>query len=180
MRNLEHAATNVSVLTRVHKLLRSEQDVVFSDSGYTEVMKRNGMQNLDAALLFAETSPVIRGMNLKKEQREARSVERSKASMRAKVESPFRCDQVSVWQRKGVVSRHREARIAAVRVVKPMNAAPARDAGGGIRTSAGRESRSSDVGESAALASIQEVFSALQSAPTSPCGIKPASARLRP
>lgn len=92
MHNGECTAANVPDLTGMHEVLRGEEEVVFSDSGYAEVVKRVGMQDPDAAFLIAETSPVIRGMKRKREQREAMAVERLNAIMRAKVESPFRID----------------------------------------------------------------------------------------
>jgi len=59
--HVECTAANVSDVMQVHKLLHGKEDMVFGDSGYTGATKRD-----------------------------ARALERWKASMRAKVEHPFR------------------------------------------------------------------------------------------
>ena len=83
-------AANVSDVTQAHKLLHGKEDVVFGDSGYTGVAKRDERQDVDAAFLIAEKPSVIQAMKTKREQKQAHRLERLKASMRAKVEHPFR------------------------------------------------------------------------------------------
>jgi IS5 family transposase len=88
--HVECTAANVSDVTQAHKLLHGKEDVVFGDSGYTGVEKREETQDVDAVFLIAEKPSAIRAMKTKREQRDARALERWKASLRAKVEHPFR------------------------------------------------------------------------------------------
>ncbi len=91
--HVECTAANVSDVTQAHKLLHGKEDVVFGDSGYTGVAKRDEMQGVDAAFLIAEKPSVIKAMKRKREQRAARTLERLKASVRAIVEHPFRASK---------------------------------------------------------------------------------------
>ena len=83
-------AANVSDVTQAHRLLHGEEDVVMGDSGYTGVAKREELQGVKSVFLIAEKPSVIKAMKTKREQRQARALERLKASVRAKVEHPFR------------------------------------------------------------------------------------------
>ena len=83
-------AANVSDVTQAHKLLHGKEEVVFGDSGYTGVAKRDEVKDVDAIFLIAEKPSTIKAMKRKREQRQARALERLKASVRAKVEHPFR------------------------------------------------------------------------------------------
>ena len=88
--HVECTAANVSDVTQVHRLLHGKEDVVFGDSGYTGVAKRDELKDVDAAFLIAEKPSAIKAMKTTREQKEARALERLKASVRAKVEHPFR------------------------------------------------------------------------------------------
>ena len=88
--HVECTAANVSDVTQVHKLLHGKEGVVFGDSGYTGVAKRDELKDVDAAFLIAEKPSVIKAMKTQREQKQARALERLKASVRAKVEHPFR------------------------------------------------------------------------------------------
>jgi IS5 family transposase len=88
--HVECTAANVSDVTQVHKLLHGKEDTVYGDSGYTGVAKREEMKDVDAAFLIAEKPSTLKAMKSKREQKQARALERLKASVRAKVEHPFR------------------------------------------------------------------------------------------
>jgi IS5 family transposase len=88
--HVECTAANVSDVTQAHKLLHGKEDVVIGDSGYTGVEKREEMKGVNAAFLIAEKPSKIRAMKTRREQQQAWSLERLKASVRAKVEHPFR------------------------------------------------------------------------------------------
>lgn len=83
-------AANVSDVTQAHRLLHGEEDVVMGDSGYTGADKREELQGVKSVFLIAEKPSVIKAMKTKREQVQARVLERLKASVRAKVEHPFR------------------------------------------------------------------------------------------
>ena len=80
---------NVSDVTQAHKLLHGKEDAVFGDSGYTGVAKREELKDCDAVFFIAEKPSRIKAMK-KRDQRDARVLERFKAGVRAKVEHPFR------------------------------------------------------------------------------------------
>ncbi|WP_395137534.1 IS5 family transposase [Schlegelella aquatica] len=88
--HVECTAANVADVTQVHKLLHGREDTVCGDSGYTGVEKREEMQGVDAAFLIAEKPSKLRAMKNQRERRYAERWERYKASLRAKVEHPFR------------------------------------------------------------------------------------------
>ena len=87
---IQSSKFRVSDVTQAHKLLHGKEDVVFGDSGYTGAAKREELADVDAVFLIAEKPSTIKAMNSRREQREARTLERLKASVRAKVEHPFR------------------------------------------------------------------------------------------
>ena len=88
--HVECTAANVSDVTQAHRLLHGKEGVVYGDSGYTGVAKRDELKDVDAAFLIAKKPSVIKAMKTKREQKQARALERLKASVRAKVEHPFR------------------------------------------------------------------------------------------
>lgn len=61
-----------------------------NSSGCTDAQKREEMGNVNAMLLIAAKPSTIKAMKSKRDQREARMLERLKTSVRAKVEHPFR------------------------------------------------------------------------------------------
>ncbi|MFX4389006.1 transposase, partial [Acinetobacter baumannii] len=65
-------------------------DTVCGDSGYTGAEKREELQDVAAAFLIAEKPSKLRAMKNQRERRYAERWERYKASLRAKVEHPFR------------------------------------------------------------------------------------------
>ncbi|HXF46354.1 MAG TPA: IS5 family transposase [Burkholderiaceae bacterium] len=88
--HVECTAANVSDVTQAHKLLHGEEDTVCGDSGYMGAEKREELQDVAAAFLIAEKPSKLRAMKNKRERRYAERWERYKASLRAKVEHPFR------------------------------------------------------------------------------------------
>ena len=88
--HVECTAANVGDVTQVHKLLHGEEDTVCGDSGYTGANKREELQGVDAAFWIAEKPSKLRAMKNKRERKYAERWERFKASVRAKVEHPFR------------------------------------------------------------------------------------------
>ncbi len=83
-------AANVADVTQVHKLLHGKEDTVCGDSGYTGVDKREELQDVDAGFLIAEKPSKLRAMKNKRARHYAARWEHYKASLRAKVEHPFR------------------------------------------------------------------------------------------
>ena len=88
--HVECTAANVADVTQVHKLLHGREDTVCGDSGYTGAEKREELQDVDAGFLIAEKPSKLRAMKNERERRYAERWERYKASLRAKVEHPFR------------------------------------------------------------------------------------------
>jgi IS5 family transposase len=88
--HVECTAANVSDVTQVHKLLHGKEDVVFGDSGYTGAAKRDELKAVDAVFLIAAKPSTIKAMTNQRKQKQARRLERLKASVRAQVEHPFR------------------------------------------------------------------------------------------
>lgn len=88
--HVECTAANVADVTQVHKLLHGQEDTVCGDSGYTGVDKREELQDVEAGFLIAEKPSKLRAIKNKREHHYARRWEQYKASLRAKVEHPFR------------------------------------------------------------------------------------------
>ncbi|MBS0457905.1 MAG: IS5 family transposase [Proteobacteria bacterium] len=88
--HVECTAANVADVTQVHKLLHGKEETVYGDSGYTGADKREELQAVDAGFLIAEKPSRLRAMKNKRERRYAKRWEHYKASVRAKVEHPFR------------------------------------------------------------------------------------------
>lgn len=74
----------------VHKLLHGKEDTIYGDSGYTGADKRDELQGVNAGFLIAEKPSKLRTIKNKRERHYAKRWEHYKASVRAKVEHPFR------------------------------------------------------------------------------------------
>jgi len=88
--HVECAAANVSDVTQAHKLLYGKEDTVCGDGGYTGVDKREELRGVKSVFLIAEKPSRLRAMKNARDRRQAERWERFKASLRAKVEHPFR------------------------------------------------------------------------------------------
>ena len=88
--HVECTAANVGDVTQVHKLLHVKEDTVSADSGYTGADKREELQDVKAAFWIAEKPSKLRAMKNKRERKYAARWEHHKASVRVKVEHPFR------------------------------------------------------------------------------------------
>jgi transposase, IS5 family len=88
--HVECTAANVADVTQVHKLLHGGEATVYGDSGYTGAGKRPELQAVPAGFLIAEKPSKLRAMKNRRERTYAERWERYKASVRAKVEHPFR------------------------------------------------------------------------------------------
>jgi len=88
--HVECTAANVADVTQVHKLLHGKETTICGDSGYTGADKREELQHVDAGFWIAEKPSKLRAMKNRRERRYAERWERYKASVRAKVEHPFR------------------------------------------------------------------------------------------
>ena len=87
---MECTAANVNDVTQVHKLLHGKEDTICGDSGYTGADKREELQGVEAAFWIAEKPSKLRALKNKRERKYAERWEHFKASLRAKVEHPFR------------------------------------------------------------------------------------------
>ena len=88
--HVQCTAANVADVTQVHKLLHGREDTICGDSGYTGADKRKELAEVGAGFWIAARPSTVKAI---KNQRERRHVERweyFKASLRAKVEHPFR------------------------------------------------------------------------------------------
>ncbi|HHZ57562.1 IS5 family transposase [Xanthomonas vasicola] len=83
-------AANVADVTVMHTLLHGKEDSVFGDSGYTGADKREELQDCEAAFFIAARPPTIQGIGNNRERARQQRWEHFKASVRAKVEHPFR------------------------------------------------------------------------------------------
>ena len=88
--HVECTAANVADVTQVHKLLHGKEDTICGDSGYTGADKREELQGVEAAFWIAEKPSKLRALKNKRERKYAERWEHFKASLRAKVEHPFR------------------------------------------------------------------------------------------
>ena len=88
--HVECTAANVADVTQVHKLLHGKEETVYGDSGYTGADKREELQVVKAGFLIAEKPSKLRTIKSKRERHYAKRWERHKASIRSKVEHPFR------------------------------------------------------------------------------------------
>ncbi|MCL1550781.1 IS5 family transposase [Xanthomonas nasturtii] len=83
-------AANVADVTVTHSLLHGKEDSVFGDSGYTGAEKRDELQRCEAAFFIAARPSTVQPTGNKRERARERRWEHFKASVRAKVEHPFR------------------------------------------------------------------------------------------
>ncbi|AZU11209.1 IS5 family transposase [Xanthomonas phaseoli] len=83
-------AANVADVTVTHALLHGKEDSVFGDSGYTGADKRQELQDCKAAFFIAARPSTMRGIGNTRERAWEQRWEHFKASVRAKVEHPFR------------------------------------------------------------------------------------------
>ncbi len=89
--HVECTAANASDVTVAHRLLHGQEETVCGDSGYTGLDKREEMQGKgDLGYLIAAKPSVLKQIKRKSGQKLARELEHAKASLRAKVEHPFR------------------------------------------------------------------------------------------
>ena len=89
--HVECTAANASDVTVAHRLLHGHEETVCGDSGYTGLDKREDMQGKgDLGYLIAAKPSVLKQIKRKSGQKLARELEHAKASLRAKVEHPFR------------------------------------------------------------------------------------------
>ena len=83
-------AANVADVTVTHTLLHGKEDSVFGDSGYTGADKREELQDCEAAFFIVAKRSVLQAIGNKRERAREQRWEHFKASVRAKVEHPFR------------------------------------------------------------------------------------------
>ncbi|MEB1652423.1 IS5-like element IS1646 family transposase [Xanthomonas campestris pv. campestris] len=83
-------AANVADVTVTHTLLHGKEDSVFGDSGYTGADNREELQDCEAAFFIAAKRSVLQAIGNKRERAREQRWEHFKASVRAKVEHPFR------------------------------------------------------------------------------------------
>ncbi|MEQ7825429.1 IS5 family transposase [Xanthomonas hortorum pv. hederae] len=83
-------AANVADVTVTHTLLHGKEDSVFGDSGYTGADKRDELQNCEAAFFIDAKRSTIQAIGDKRKRAREQRWEHFKASVRAKVEHPFR------------------------------------------------------------------------------------------
>ncbi|AUI92517.1 IS5 family transposase [Xanthomonas oryzae pv. oryzae] len=88
--HVQCTAANVADVTVTHALLHGKEDSVFGDSGYTGAEKRDELQSCEAAFFIAAKRSTIQAIGNKRERAWAERWEHFKASVRAKVEHPFR------------------------------------------------------------------------------------------
>ncbi|TBR07757.1 MAG: IS5 family transposase [Lysobacter sp.] len=88
--HVECTAANVADVTQAHRLLHGREDTICGDSGYTGVDRREELRGADAAFLIAEKPSRLRAMKSARDRRRWLRWEQHKASVRAKVEHPFR------------------------------------------------------------------------------------------
>ena len=88
--SVECTAASEPDVTQVHKLLHGREVTVCGDSSYISVDQRAELRGVKAAFWVAEKPSKLRALKRRREYRDAERWERFKASLRAKVERPFR------------------------------------------------------------------------------------------
>lgn len=83
-------AANVGDVTQVQHLLHGKEQEIYGDSGYAGADNRDELQEVKATFFIAEKPSRIRAMKSSRDRRNACRWEHFKASVRAKVEHPFR------------------------------------------------------------------------------------------
>ncbi|WP_425612729.1 IS5 family transposase [Xanthomonas oryzae] len=87
--HVQCTAANVADVTVTHALLHGKEDSVFGDSGYTGAEKRDELQSCEAAFSLPPSAPRFKPLATSA-RAWAERWEHFKASVRAKVEHPFR------------------------------------------------------------------------------------------
>lgn len=139
---VHHVECTAADVTQAHKLLHGKEDTICGDSGYTGAHKREELQHVKAGFLIAEKPSKLRAMKNTRERRYAERWEQHKASMRAKVEHPFRGGEAPVRLRQSALPRAGEEHRAGadtVRVVEPVDGAARFTGGCGIVVPGWRE-----------------------------------------
>lgn len=102
-------AANVHEVTEVHKLIREDDEVVYGDSGYTGIQKRSEIKD-DEHLSQVDYRIAIKPSLMKMKNKTGinwnKTIEHQKASVRSKVEHPYRIVKKNVWLCKGGISWH--------------------------------------------------------------------------
>ena len=135
---------NAADVELVHELLHGQEQVVHADSGYTGADKRVQRKKLEWQI--AAKRGGIKAMADGREKRKLEAIEKRKASVRAKVEHPFRGDQAPVRLDEGALPRFGEEHGAcdhAVRAVESVDGTTAVVGDDGIVASAAPESATS-------------------------------------
>ncbi|AKU51435.1 IS5 family transposase [Xanthomonas arboricola] len=89
--HVECTAANVADITQAHKLLHGKEDTLSGDSGYTGLEKRAEMaRKRKLRYLIAEKPSKLTQVKNARELQWTKRWEHAKASLRAKVEHPFR------------------------------------------------------------------------------------------
>ena len=83
-------AANVADVTQVHTLLHGKEDSISGDSGYTGADSRPELAGCKARFFIASKRSRITAMANTQQRKQYQRWERCKASLRAKVEHPFR------------------------------------------------------------------------------------------
>ncbi|RWU17474.1 IS5 family transposase [Xanthomonas phaseoli] len=83
-------AANVADVTVTHALLHGKENSVFGDSGYTGADKRQELRDCQAVFFIAARPSTMRSIGNTRERAREQRWEHFKASVRAKVEHPFR------------------------------------------------------------------------------------------
>ncbi|AMU96796.1 IS5 family transposase [Xanthomonas citri] len=83
-------AANVADVTVTHALLHGKEDSVFGDSGYTGADKRQELRDCQAVFFIAARPSTMQSIGNTRERAREQRWEHFKASVRAKVEHPFR------------------------------------------------------------------------------------------
>ncbi|MGS0541067.1 IS5 family transposase [Xanthomonas oryzae pv. oryzicola] len=85
-----HVHGTAADVTVAHTLLHGKEDRVFGDSGYTGAEKRDELRDCKAAFFIAARPSTIQAIGNNRERAREQRWEHVKASVRAKVEHPFR------------------------------------------------------------------------------------------
>ncbi|MCL1532616.1 IS5 family transposase [Xanthomonas nasturtii] len=89
--HVECTAANVADITQAHKLLHGKEDTLSGDGGYTGLDKREEMASKrKLRYLIAAKPSKLKQIKNQRELKRAKRWEHTKASLRAKVEHPFR------------------------------------------------------------------------------------------
>jgi len=88
--HVKGTAANVGDVTVTHELLHGKEDCVLGDSGYTGADARAELRDCKATFLIAKKRGTVKAIRNARDRRQHERWESCKASMRAKVEHPFR------------------------------------------------------------------------------------------